>query len=307
MVCFRKQPNPLFLRGHGAKKFSISSSFYSTLLLLFFFFGNVSSYAQVHDLIAAPPQQSSLFPADSALWLQDIPASKPKHPYLLRNAAYVAAGATAWVTAYAWVDEPLQQFSQSHRSRVVNTVADLMQPLGRQRNLAPVAGAALLGGLMLKDQKLQKVGTLTLGSIVVNALATSALKSSFGRHRPSNTSENHIFDAPFSNKRNTSLPSSHTSTAFAVATSVATVYKDHKFVPPLAYGVATLVGLSRINDNMHWASDVLAGAAVGYLSAKVANRLYDAASQRIMTRRQKLYFTPQVGSSSATMNMTLVF
>jgi hypothetical protein len=29
------------------------------------------------------------------------------------------------------------------------------------------------------------------------------------------------------------------------------------------YGGATMVGLSRIYNNMHWASDVMAGAAIG--------------------------------------------
>jgi membrane-associated phospholipid phosphatase len=32
------------------------------------------------------------------------------------------------------------------------------------------------------------------------------------------------------------------------------------------YGAATLTGVSRIYNNQHWASDVLAGAAVGTIS-----------------------------------------
>jgi membrane-associated phospholipid phosphatase len=36
----------------------------------------------------------------------------------------------------------------------------------------------------------------------------------------------------------------------------------------LAYGIATLTALSRVNDNAHWASDVFFGAIIGYFTAK---------------------------------------
>ncbi len=32
--------------------------------------------------------------------------------------------------------------------------------------------------------------------------------------------------------------------------------------------MATMVGISRVYDNSHWASDVMAGAAIGFISAK---------------------------------------
>jgi len=36
----------------------------------------------------------------------------------------------------------------------------------------------------------------------------------------------------------------------------------------LAYGIATLTALSRVNDNAHWASDIFFGAVIGYFTAK---------------------------------------
>lgn len=129
---------------------------------------------------------------------------------------------------FALVYEPVQQFAQVNRSSVTDGVAKLVQPLGRQKNLVPVAGAAFVGGLLLKDPKLEKAGLVSLGSIVASSVITGSLKNSFHRHRPSATTENNIFDGPIKEVDNTSLPSSHTSTAFAVATSVATVYHDHK-------------------------------------------------------------------------------
>jgi membrane-associated phospholipid phosphatase len=65
-----------------------------------------------------------------------------------------------------------------------------------------------------------------------------------------------------------SFPSGHTACAFSVATIVADEYRDHPAIPVISYSIATLTGLSRINDNAHWASDVFFGAAIGYFTSK---------------------------------------
>ena len=68
-----------------------------------------------------------------------------------------------------------------------------------------------------------------------------------------------------------SFPSGHTATAFAAASVVTSearriVPRSVWFVAPVMYGGATLVGLSRMYHNNHWASDVVLGAAVGTFS-----------------------------------------
>jgi membrane-associated phospholipid phosphatase len=62
--------------------------------------------------------------------------------------------------------------------------------------------------------------------------------------------------------------------AFSVGAAIASEYHDIAWVPPLAYGIATLVALSRINDNDHWASDVFFGSAVGFFTAKAIVALH---------------------------------
>ncbi len=64
------------------------------------------------------------------------------------------------------------------------------------------------------------------------------------------------------------FPSGHTATAFAIATVFATQYKDHIAVPIIAYSFASVVGITRMIEHEHWASDVFAGACLGYLCAK---------------------------------------
>ena len=62
--------------------------------------------------------------------------------------------------------------------------------------------------------------------------------------------------------------------AFALAASVS---NEVHFWPAQVglYGAATLTGWSRINDNKHWLSDVLGGAAVGITSANDHGRAMD--------------------------------
>ncbi|MGZ3768655.1 MAG: phosphatase PAP2 family protein [Bdellovibrio sp.] len=62
------------------------------------------------------------------------------------------------------------------------------------------------------------------------------------------------------------MPSGHTSTAFATATSLTMAYGWKVGVP--AYAMATFTGLSRINDDRHWGSNVMAGALLGILIGK---------------------------------------
>lgn len=68
-----------------------------------------------------------------------------------------------------------------------------------------------------------------------------------------------------------SFPSGHTATAFAAAELLRTEYWDRSpWIGIAGYAAATSVGILRVYNNRHWASDVLAGAAIGFLSTRVA-------------------------------------
>jgi membrane-associated phospholipid phosphatase len=64
------------------------------------------------------------------------------------------------------------------------------------------------------------------------------------------------------------FPSGHTATAFSIATVFAMQYKDKPAVPIISYSAAALVGISRLTEHQHWASDVFAGAVIGYLCGR---------------------------------------
>jgi len=83
------------------------------------------------------------------------------------------------------------------------------------------------------------------------------------RPRPSHGADAGTWNGP-GGERGHSFPSGHTTAAVAVATVVAEEWHGVPGVAVAAYGLAGLVGVSRINDDAHWASDVVAGAVLGW-------------------------------------------
>src|SRR5262249_33889020 len=69
---------------------------------------------------------------------------------------------------------------------------------------------------------------------------------------------------------NNSFPSGHSIAAFSVATVIARRYRNHRWVPYVAYGGAALIAFSRVSGSSHYVSDVFGGGALGYSIARFA-------------------------------------
>jgi membrane-associated phospholipid phosphatase len=106
-----------------------------------------------------------------------------------------------------------------------------------------------------------------------SAVVDLAVKAVTRRERPSDVPAGANFDHTFfsgskSPFKGSSFPSGHAAGAFSVATVVATRYKNHKWVPWVTYGFATVVSCSRITTLAHFPSDVFLGAALGYATTR---------------------------------------
>jgi membrane-associated phospholipid phosphatase len=91
-----------------------------------------------------------------------------------------------------------------------------------------------------------------------------------GRARPDATTSPNQWG-----KGSDSFPSLHTTVAFAVGTVFAESGNDeYRWIRRIiGYGVASATGYERVNENVHWLSDSVAGAALGIASARfVLNR-----------------------------------
>lgn len=130
-----------------------------------------------------------------------------------------------------------------------------------------ISSLFLLNGLLFKNHKSFETGYLSTKAIVHAGIVVFVLKTIAGRERPFYTDHQgrfHIFRKLEEGSAYHSFPSGHTITVFSMATVIAKEYSDKKWVGITSYGLASLVGLSRIGLDKHWASDVFIGSVLGY-------------------------------------------
>jgi membrane-associated phospholipid phosphatase len=111
---------------------------------------------------------------------------------------------------------------------------------------------------------------VALEAVAVSTALTNVLKFSSARQRPYSVYADEPISFDEDPDQFLSFPSGHTSLAFSIATSFATVatLRDRELAPALwAVGVpmAAFVGYLRIAGDRHWVGDVLAGAGLGTL------------------------------------------
>ena len=128
--------------------------------------------------------------------------------------------------------------------------------------ILPVGVPTAMGiyALVQKDEPLLKEAVY-IGTSVIEALGiTMAMKFTFDRQRPYEKYPNLIH--PVSTEPDPSFPSGHTAAAFSLATSLSLTYPKWYVIAPSALW-ACGVGYSRINQGVHYPSDVLTGAVIG--------------------------------------------
>jgi membrane-associated phospholipid phosphatase len=130
-------------------------------------------------------------------------------------------------------------------------------------------------GLLRKDSYGQSTSLLAGEAVANDFVLMSAMKITTRRTRPAafppNSSYNDSFFTAGINPvwgKGSSFPSGHAMMAFSIATVFSQRYKQHKWVPYVAYAVATALSFSRVTTGAHFASDTFIGAAMGFAIAK---------------------------------------
>ncbi len=123
-------------------------------------------------------------------------------------------------------------------------------------------------GLFTGNDKLRKRGLYSSEAFIIAGIAVSALKVIIGRRRPYKGESNLVFHPfPFFDNDYKSLPSGHTTVAFAVSTVMAKM-SESIYLKIFWYGLASSTALARVYHNQHWASDIFLGAGLGYFVGK---------------------------------------
>jgi membrane-associated phospholipid phosphatase len=184
---------------------------------------------------------------------------------------FVAATALA-APADRWFTRELQDDARQ-ANRALHRGAQVFRVVGHPGGMI-AGGTMYLAGLATDDRRIEDLGLHSVESIVLGHMITGTIKVVAGRARPFVSKDNARNFKLFRGLRDDdyrSFPSGHATAAFAFA-SVISAETSHWWpesrwiVGPVMYGAATLTGVSRIYDNQHWASDILAGAAIGTIS-----------------------------------------
>jgi membrane-associated phospholipid phosphatase len=206
----------------------------------------------------------------------------------------VAAGITATLLHF---DNDIDKWAtvQKQKHQWVNKSSPVITMFGSTYGTSSVAAFGLLSALFGKQKGVQ-TSLLATQALITSGAWVQLIKHFTGREDPSAA---YIYSkkpggkwwGPFAQydqdlpvyKSVTSFdafPSGHTAAAFSIATVFATRYSDIKAVPVISYSLATMVGISRLTEHAHWASDVFVGGLIGYVCGKEVVGQFNKTHQR---------------------------
>jgi membrane-associated PAP2 superfamily phosphatase len=212
-------------------------------------------------------------------------------PFKFKTKQWLLTGAAIGITAaLIHVDNEIDDWAkvQKQKHNWVNKTSPFITEFGGNYGILSVVAFGSLSAVF-KNEKGVQTSLLASQAMITSGVWVHIIKQFTGRERPeadyiNSKSEGGKWYGPFvqydqdlavkkPGSSFDSFPSGHAATAFSIATVFASQYKDTRFIPVISYSLASLVGISRLTEHEHWASDVFAGAILGYVCGKqvVAN------------------------------------
>jgi hypothetical protein len=218
----------------------------------------------------ASTRQGRLTPFDYEYWRYLAPRpgdlwGETKETFRGWDLAFVVASA-GLAGGLAFLDNDMQKPWRKGDEILGQDITKIGDVFGNPGVQAGVMGFTYTLGQVIGNEKLAQCGKSMADTMVFTALTTIALKGIFNRERPDG--EDHL-----------SFPSWHASSTFGNATVLAEYYGWKAAIP--AYLVAVFVGWSRIEDNKHFVSDVVAGAAIGCIYGHAVSSYMKRKADRI--------------------------
>ena len=193
---------------------------------------------------------------------------------------WIGGGVAATIGLYTY-DKPIDNFAKHTKksSPFISSFSSAITEFGGMYGYLGVGFFSLLS--LFSGSKSSQETSMLLGEALITSGVWTRLGKFFtGRERPSaayfhlNNHQRGIWSGPLRQLHHhpgamistyDAFPSGHTATAFAIATVVSERYSDNKYLSLISYSLAACIGLSRLTEHAHWASDIFAGACVGYL------------------------------------------
>ena len=225
-------------------------------------------------IIVAATQASALLAQAAA---SPVDSAKAKETLFTARDAYIAAGFVGLTVALYPVDRSMAQRMNNANAlggKSLNNAADAF-------NYLALPGVLVLGvgsyawGRLAPHPDMADFGLHTTEAVVLAVATSQVLKLAIGRARPyvsgAANPRDFKFGGGFSSDARRSFPSGHATIAFAAAAAATSeiqrLWPRYTWLGgTVLYGSATMVGLARMYQNQHWASDVVLGAGIGTLA-----------------------------------------
>ncbi len=156
--------------------------------------------------------------------------------------------------------------------------SSLMGTIGATAGGAPVVVPAVAGLLILghysANDRFHSYSYAVAQGVVLETGIVEGLKIAVRRERPDGSDQY-------------SFPSGHAGASFTIATVTAHYYGWRAGI--IGYGAAAFIAASRSRENKHWASDLAAGATIGYIVGRTVSR-----QTGITLRVKKIVLLPSI-------------
>jgi membrane-associated phospholipid phosphatase len=220
------------------------------LLLLTILFAPPALAQQAQDTQAPPPVVvASEEPATLGSAIRELPRSA-RH---LGDRANLIAIATAGAVALSLAPSDARIIKNIAGSRL-DTALDPGDVIGNGFTQFAVALGTLAAGQLSHRPAVATTGAELIDAQIISGIATQTIKYAARRRRPSGGPH--------------SFPSGHASAAFATASVIQRRF-GWKAGAPL-YALGGYVAVSRLQENQHYLSDVVFGAALGIVAGRAS-------------------------------------
>ena len=198
---------------------------------------------------------------------------------------FIVAGAVAATATMAAFDERIARWTRTSRVQGDSGRRDLIQTatVVNEQPLMIAAVTTFALGRVAKWRTVADVGLHWTESLAATQLLASALRVATSRGRPRAYPDDAFIFKPATGVTNfdhRAWPSLHAAVAFATAATLSEEIKlrnprASRYATPLLYTAAAIPGFTRLYLDQHWASDVLAGTALGaYMGVRVTRYLH---------------------------------
>jgi len=174
------------------------------------------------------------------------------------------------------------------------------------------AGSIWIFGLIDDEPEITTAGAAGIQAIATTGIITFAFKfmsgrkaplkngtdvfsSSGGFERTSRADNFKLFNTDFSRSEGRFFwPSGHTSSTIAFVSAMYAFYPDKSWIAWIGYPLTLAMGLAVIENDSHWASDVIAGALIGHAIGYTTGRNF----RRGFRKRNGKIEQSSIGSNS---------